>query len=123
MNEKTAESAEWQDTTEKAAWRDLIPACADAISGFVTPGETVGELAELLAARVLNVAFQHRETLLSASSDKHAIHYPADSATVGCSCGWMTDVPLGHSLTDAYIDQHYSRLPESALRQPPGETP
>lgn len=48
---------------EKEAWRALIPACADAISGFYTPSETIGDLAEVLAARVLSVAFQHRESL------------------------------------------------------------
>ena len=63
MGEQTAETAQWQDTPEKEAWRALIPACADAISGYITREGTVGNLGELLAAQVLNVAFQHRETL------------------------------------------------------------
>lgn len=57
---------EWTDTPEKEAWRALVPACANAISDYCTPGERVGKLAEILAVQVLNVAFQHRETLAPA---------------------------------------------------------
>lgn len=57
---------QWIDTPEKAAWRALLPDAVEAIQSFYTPGEQVGEdLAQVLAARVLNVAYQHRADLLT----------------------------------------------------------
>lgn len=50
-------------------------------------------------------------------TNSHEIRYPVDSTRVACSCGWSTAVPLGHSLHDAYLDQHYSHV------FPPGERP
>lgn len=42
----------------------------------------------------------------------HDIRWPADPATVACSCGWVADVPLGHSKTDAHLDHILSTEPK-----------
>lgn len=36
----------------------------------------------------------------------HIITRPTPSS-VGCTCGWVAEVPLGHSAPVAFLDQHY----------------
>lgn len=34
---------------------------------------------------------------------KHEVTYPT-SSSVGCTCHWSVEVPLGHSKPDAFLD-------------------
>lgn len=83
------ENRAWVDTPEKAAWRALLPEAAAKIANFYTPGDQVGDrLAEVLAARVLSLAYKRRADLLPTPT-------PTPDPSPNTAAGGVADVTTG----------------------------